>query len=520
MRFVNRSEAGRRLARRLSHLRGRDVVVLGLPCGGVPVAFEVAEVLEAPLDVALVRKIGVPFQPELALGAVGEDGVYVFNPAVIHDAGVRTGELDALDRAARANLTRRAERLRNGRPRLKLAGRTAVIVDDGVATGATMRAACRIAWAQGAAAVTAAAPVAALTSLEALRRVADEVVCLASPPSFTAVGEWYVDFTPVSDETVGGLLARASGEHAAPLPAVHPPGTDVDVTVDAASARLAGHLCVPPGAGGLVVFAHGSGSSRHSPRNRYVAGRLSDAGLATLLFDLLTPAEEGDRGRVFGIGLLAHRLAAVVDHIRHRPDLAGEDLPHVALDEVHVRLVGEAAPGRGHAARVALHGGDPVDHVGERRREQARARVQVPGPLPRLRRQQVEHGGDQHRRRRRVHLPERVGVDLEHAVTERLAHRGRTVDHPGPAGTRPPGQHRHVALRRRDHLDRGQVGRPPVGEHTEGGRQRDRAVVDGHDAMGPERVEPQPAVAADRVLHAGPPARGGSTRSCPWQIAP
>ncbi|GIJ71696.1 alpha/beta family hydrolase [Virgisporangium ochraceum] len=360
MRFVNRSEAGRRLARRLSHLRGRDVVVLGLPCGGVPVAFEVAEVLEAPLDVALVRKIGVPFQPELALGAVGEDGVYVFNPAVIHDAGVRTGELDALDRAARANLTRRAERLRNGRPRLKLAGRTAVIVDDGVATGATMRAACRIAWAQGAAAVIAATPVAAPTSLEALRRVADEVVCLASPPSFTAVGEWYVDFTPVSDETVGGLLARASGEHAAPLPAVHPPGTDVDVTVDAASARLAGHLCVPPGAGGLVVFAHGSGSSRHSPRNRYVAGRLSDAGLATLLFDLLTPAEEGDRGRVFGIGLLAHRLAAVVDHIRHRPDLAG--LPvglFGASTGAAAALRAAADPRCGQVAAVVCRGGRP-----------------------------------------------------------------------------------------------------------------------------------------------------------------
>jgi putative phosphoribosyl transferase len=297
---------------------------------------------------------------------VGEDGVHVLNPAVIDDAGVRTGELDALGRAARANLVQRAEKLRNGRPRLRLAGRTAVIVDDGIATGATMRAACRIARAQGAATVVVATPVAAPSSLEALRRLADEVVCMESPPSFTAVGEWYVDFAPVSDETVGGLLARASGEHTAPLPAADPPGTDADVTVDAGPVRLAGHLCVPPGAAGLVVFVHGSGSSRHSPRNRHVAGRLSDAGLATLLFDLLTPAEEGDRSRVFGIGLLADRLIAVIDRIGHRPDLAG--LPvglFGASTGAAAALWAAADPRCGPVAAVVCRGGRP-DLGGER----------------------------------------------------------------------------------------------------------------------------------------------------------
>ncbi|MGO9286537.1 MAG: phosphoribosyltransferase, partial [Mycobacterium sp.] len=143
--FDDRVDAGRRLAERLKSLRGHDIVVLGLPRGGVPVAFEVAKALHAPLDVLVVRKLGVPFQPELAFGAIGEGGVRVINDSVVREAGLRSHDMDAVENAQRAELKRRVERFRRGRDRISLAGRVAVIVDDGVATGATAKAACQVA---------------------------------------------------------------------------------------------------------------------------------------------------------------------------------------------------------------------------------------------------------------------------------------------------------------------------------------------------------------------------------------
>ena len=160
MLFVDRVDAGRRLARKLEHLRGAGVVVVGLPRGGVPVALEVAEALDAPLDVILVRKLGVPLQPELGMGAIGEDGVRVINHAVISIAGVSESEIADVERRERTELARRAERFRRGRPRIPLEGRTVVVVDDGIATGSTARAACQVARAEGADRVILAVPVA------------------------------------------------------------------------------------------------------------------------------------------------------------------------------------------------------------------------------------------------------------------------------------------------------------------------------------------------------------------------
>jgi putative phosphoribosyl transferase len=315
MRFVDRTEAGRLLARRLEHLRGGKVVVLGLPRGGVPVAFEVAQALHAPLDVIVVRKLGVPFQPELALGAIGEDGVRVLNPDVLHAARIDAEELTGIERAARVELTRRVERLRGGRPREPLAGRTVVIVDDGVATGATARAACRVAAAQGAAGIVLAMPVAAADVVAALRQVADDVVCVHMPVQLLSISRWYDDFAPTSDDEVAALLDRARG-----LAAGAEPDADGEVVIDAGPVRLPARLAVPAGARLLVVFAHGSGSSRHSPRNRYVADRLAQAGLATLLVDLLTPTEERDRRNVFDIPLLARRLGKTIQWANHHPE--------------------------------------------------------------------------------------------------------------------------------------------------------------------------------------------------------
>jgi len=207
--FADRADAGRRLAARLEHLRGPDLVVLGLPRGGVTVAYEVARLLEAPLDVLVVRKVGAPGQPELAMGAVGEDGVRVVAERVLAATGVGEAQLAAVEQVERAHVAERVAALRGGRPPVPLAGRTALIVDDGIATGSTVRAGCAIARARGASSVVVAAPVAPRSVVPPLREAADEVVCLEQPVFFAAVSTSYRDFAQVTDEEVLRLLERA-----------------------------------------------------------------------------------------------------------------------------------------------------------------------------------------------------------------------------------------------------------------------------------------------------------------------
>jgi putative phosphoribosyl transferase len=212
--FADRPDGGRRLAERLRHLRGQDVVVLGLPRGGVPVAAEVAEALDAPLDVSVVRKLGVPYQPELGMGAIGEGGVRVLNQEVIRHARVSERQLAEVEERERAELERRARHFRGGRPREPLAGRVVVVVDDGVATGSTALAACRIARAEGAARVVLAVPVAPWDWEERIGDAADELVAVDTPNWFSAVGEWYEDFTQTSDAEVDACLTRIGHGHA------------------------------------------------------------------------------------------------------------------------------------------------------------------------------------------------------------------------------------------------------------------------------------------------------------------
>jgi putative phosphoribosyl transferase len=318
MPFSDRREAGRRLAEALLHLRDSSPVVLGLPRGGVPVAFEVAQALDAPLDVLIVRKLGVPHQPELGMGAVGEDGVRVLNPEVVRGSGVSDEDIAQVEARERIAVEQRARLFRDARPDVSLDGRTAIIVDDGLATGGTARAAIQVARAHGADRVVLAVPVAPPDTADALGRDADEVVCLESPAPFWAIGAWYGDFSPTVDREVIELLNEARKARAAAGgsdPRMHT-GYDGDVEVHAGEHVLPGSLTIPPGASGVVVFAHGSGSSRHSPRNRYVADALHRGGLGTLLFDLLSPEEEVDRENVFDIPLLAERLAAATDWLR------------------------------------------------------------------------------------------------------------------------------------------------------------------------------------------------------------
>ena len=203
--YADRETAGQDLAQHLLHLRGQDVVVLGLPRGGVPVAAEIARELDVPLDIIVVRKLGLPGQPEVAMGAIGEEDVRVLNVRIAEMVGARA--VQQVEDYERAELESRVLMWRAGRPPCQLDGRTVVIADDGVATGATAAAACDVARARGAARVVFAAPVAADDSARALAARADEVVIPLIPADFYAVGQWYKDFSPTTDAEVTGLLA-------------------------------------------------------------------------------------------------------------------------------------------------------------------------------------------------------------------------------------------------------------------------------------------------------------------------
>jgi putative phosphoribosyl transferase len=362
MLFANRVDAGRKLATKLQHLRGEPVVVLGLPRGGVPVALEVAKALHAPLDVIVVRKLGVPFQPELGMGAIGEDGARVINDEIVGLAQVSSSELAVVEARERTELERRARRFRGTRARQSLVGRTAVVVDDGIATGSTARAACQVARAHGAARVVLAVPVAPTDWTDRLREDADELICLSTPPSFHAVGEFYADFSPTTDDEVVECLEQAAvapTETPPPAGDDDPPLIDEEVDVQTESIRLAGHLMVPEQPVGIVVFAHGSGSSRHSPRNRFVAAILNKAGLGTLLFDLLIRAEEGDRSNVFDVELLARRLADGTRWLRTQPAAAGLRIGYFGASTGAAAALSAAAEPDADISAIVSRGGRP-----------------------------------------------------------------------------------------------------------------------------------------------------------------
>jgi putative phosphoribosyl transferase len=205
--FENRRSAGAVLAALLvSRVTDHDLVVVALPRGGVPVGSVVARTLDAPLDVIVVRKLGVPSQPELAMGAIGEEGVRVENREVIDALRISAAELKAVEHRERLVLERRSARLRVEHPRVALRSHTAILVDDGLATGSTARAAIDVARAHGAARVVIAVPLAPVDTVRELATIADDVVCVATPEPFRAIGQWYRDFRPTTDEEVIELL--------------------------------------------------------------------------------------------------------------------------------------------------------------------------------------------------------------------------------------------------------------------------------------------------------------------------
>lgn len=312
--FRDRWDAGERLAHAMASLRGTRPLVLGIPRGGLAVARVVADQLDGELDAVLVRKLGAPGHEEYAIGAIDESGRYE-----VSRYAATSGANEAYVRQeAGRQLERLAQRRRLYSPHRSPhdpEGRVVVVVDDGLATGATMRAALRAVRRKNPARLVAAVPVAAPDSLASIRALADDIVCLSAPTAFRSVGEYYLSFDPVEDDEVIRLLARdeaveVSDRHAVPMV------FDVDGTM------LEGDLHVPPHASGIVVFVHGSGSSRRSSRNRYVASALQARGFATLLFDLLSEDEERTTSERFDIDKLARRLDAVLDRVSEEPELA------------------------------------------------------------------------------------------------------------------------------------------------------------------------------------------------------
>jgi pimeloyl-ACP methyl ester carboxylesterase len=261
-------------------------------------------------------------------------------------------------------LRRRVERYRNGRTPIDVRDRTVIVVDDGIATGLTDLAAVRALRSRGAARIIVAVPVAARESLTRVDSEADEVVCPVVPPELYGVGMWYRDFSPVSDEEVIALLASTDGQGPRDLVASDEDSTDRSVEshellLDGDGASLTGDLMLPANPSGLVIFAHGSGSSRLSPRNRAVARTLNEAGFATLLFDLLTEHEEGRRELVFDIPLLARRLELVTRWATSAPSTRELPIGYFGASTGAAAALRAAASARGIVRAVVSRGGRP-----------------------------------------------------------------------------------------------------------------------------------------------------------------
>jgi putative phosphoribosyl transferase len=319
--FQDRREAGRQLAQALAQrgYAGEGLIVVGIPRGGLLVAAGVARALRAPLEVLLPRRLRSAANPELAIGAVLGDAPPLLDDALLRATGTTEAYLEQELREQRAEIARRERLYRGDRPFPDLRGRTVILIDDGIATGLTFQAALQGLRRQGAARLVAAVPVAPQASLEPLRGLADEVVCLATPEPFLMVSVWYREFGQSSDEEIAALLRQREAPTvdagAAPTDACQ----ERPVTLPVGAARLPGALTVPASAKAVVVFAHGSGSGRHSPRNAFVARVLQEAGFAALLFDLLEEAEAADRENVFDIDLLAERLLGATAWLRAQP---------------------------------------------------------------------------------------------------------------------------------------------------------------------------------------------------------
>jgi putative phosphoribosyl transferase len=377
--FNDRTDAGQKLARELQRYSGRqDAIVLGIPRGGVPVAFEIAEALRLPLDIFLSRKLGVPGHEELAFGAIAAGDGRFLDQHIVQTMGIAPEQIESITQETRKKLEERARLYRAGRSAREVAGRIVILVDDGIATGASIYAAAQALHQMNPKEIVIAAPIAPATTVSWLRGVVDDVAVLYAPRDFYAVGQFYREFSQTSDEEVVSLLRRSEqrerradeeGDVEAHSDKVRGLASDEEeVRIRAGNVILEGALNIPENAQGIVLFAHGSGSSRHSPRNRYVAGELQARGLATLLFDLLTSEEEMvDRKTAelrFNIPPLAKRLIEVTRWIAQNPQTRNLTIGYFGASTGAAAALIAAARLPGIVAAVVSRGGRP-DLAGE-----------------------------------------------------------------------------------------------------------------------------------------------------------
>jgi putative phosphoribosyl transferase len=381
MLFEDRRDAGRRLAELLARYRDDRPVVLGLPRGGVPVAAEVARALGAPLDVVVARKLGAPGMPEYGIGAIAEGGAVFVSAGAVRELSIRPEEVSAIAERESGELLRRVRMYRGDRPFPEVRDRTVILVDDGVATGGSARAAIRAVRERRPRKLVLAAPVVAFQTAMALLPEVDDLVYLDAPEDFVAVGVWYRRFTQISDEEVVACLAeagRGSVAGAAPGDGPEEGGRPEEREVSVAVGRLLlpGTLGLPPAARGAVIFAHGSGSSRESPRNRFVAEVLGKRGLATLLMDLLTAEEEmtPGGGLRFDVALLAERLLGACRWLASQPGMAALRIGYFGASTGAAAALLAAAEAPERCQAVVSRGGRP-DLAGEAVLEAVRAPV-------------------------------------------------------------------------------------------------------------------------------------------------
>lgn len=446
--FHDRTDAGAVLARSLIDFRGRsDVTVLGLARGGVPVAREVANLLRVPIEVIVARKVGVPGIEEVALGAIAEGSKRVVADTVAWYLGVPSRIVDRLAARERVELERRVVLYASGLASLDLRGRTVILVDDGLATGATIRAALRSIRDKRPARVVVAVPVASRDGAEDVRLEVDELVAVVTPARFTTIATAYEDYSPVTDEDVLALIGR-------PTRRVSPHMRDVSDRIGAALTRadgrsgdaertigiptfdasIVGDLGVPSfvpslrrgqraeGVRGLVILAHGGGSSRSSYRNRYIAGRLRLSGYATLRLDLLTADEQrmdaaGGAFR-FDVGKLASRLESACDWVEREGVAGAHHTVLVGSSTAAAAALETAARRPGKVFAVAARGGR-VDLVAD-----TLPRVRTPVLL-------MVGGADRESVRRNSSAVDRLPRG---AVLLKVPRAGRTFEEPGALG--------------------------------------------------------------------------------------
>lgn len=319
--FRDRKHAGNLLAERLGKFGGSNCLVLALPRGGVPVAGEVARILNAPLDILLVRKIGAPLNPEYAVGAICEHEPPMFRAKTLEEMGLAIEDLDPIVAKEKSEIARQMVLYRGHTRPLSVFDKTVILVDDGLATGTTAKAAVKYLKGKDPARIVVAVPVAAASSSRSLRKQVDELVVVEEREDLSSVGQWYDDFSQVSDDEVIAVLDSLGGVASA---GVQVKSETVQVSIG--DEALEGDLNQVTNSKALIIFAHGSGSSRKSPRNREVATMLNEAGFSTLLFDLLTPLEAKIRVKTFDIDLLSQRLVAATHWVWNQPQWANSQV--------------------------------------------------------------------------------------------------------------------------------------------------------------------------------------------------